>query len=138
MGKAIEIDLDSIYSAWRVYLIAKSEAEHFGMVFDPTRQSKFPYANLRMVGRPTAGTDFEGDEMSIDLTFEAEGYINNNKYLTSLYGIDSASADFFMQLGFQRVGDSAIVKVSDTVTKITSRFRMRSYCGSFLRKLGSF
>lgn len=138
MGKAMELDLDAIYGAWRSYLLEHSQAEHFGMVFDPTRQSEFPYANLRLISRPTVGGDLEGDEMSISLTFEAEAYINDNKYLTTLYGIDTASADFFLQLGFRRVGDATPIKVSNTVTKITSRYYMNNYCGYFLKELGSF
>lgn len=128
MSKSIEVDVDQIYKSWRAYLKAESDAKYFGMIFDPTKQSKFPYANLRLVGRPTNGSDLDGDELSVQLTFETEGYINTSKYLT-LYGIDQASADFFLQLGFTRVGDSAILKVSDTVTKITSRFLMMHFCG---------
>lgn len=137
MGKSIRIDTNAIYKAWRVYLLGKSKATHFGTVFDATKQAEFPYANLKLIGRPTNGSDLEGDEASVTLTYEAEGYINNNRY-SVLYGIDDASADFFLELGFRRVGDSEIVRVSDTVTKITSRFTMAHYCGYFLKPLGSF
>ena len=137
MGKSIEVDLDRIYKAWRVYLIGKTEARYFGMIFDVTRQAKFPYANFRMLGRSTNGSDLQGDESSIQLTFETEGYINDNKYLT-LYDIDTASTDFFFELGFKKIGDSPLIKVSDTVTKISSRFLLQNYCGYFLKEIGSF
>ena len=137
MGKCIEVDLDSIYRAWRLYLMGKTEARYFGMIYDPLRQAQFPYANFRMTGRSTNAGDLEGDESSISLSFETEGYINDNKYLT-LYTIDTASTNFFFELGFRKIGDSPLIKVSDTVTKITSRFLMQHYCGHFLKELGSF
>ena len=135
MPRTITVDLNAIYAAWRIYLIAHSKAEHFGMVYDSTQQAKFPYANLMMINRPTNGSDLGGDEASITLTFETEAYINSNKYLT-LYEIDTASANFFSELGFRRIGDTQLLKVSGTVTKVVSRFVMTHYCGSFLKELG--
>lgn len=134
MPRTITLELNPIYQAWRAHLLRHSTAEHFGMVYDSTRQAEFPYANLSLVTRQTNGSDLEGDEASITLVFETEAYINNNKYLT-LYEIDDASASFFNGLGFRRVGDSRLVKVSDTTTKITSRFSMNHYCGYFLKDL---
>ena len=127
----IHIDVDAIYRAWRTYLLANSPAKYFGMLYDPSKQSKFPYANFRMISRPKNGGDLEGDEATVSLTFETEALINTDKYLT-LYDIDQASADFFASLGFSRVGDSQPIRVSDTVTKIQSRFYMRNYGGAFL------
>lgn len=135
MANVIDFDVNAVYKAWRNYVMGKTTTMHFGMIFDPTRQAEFPYANLKLIGRPKNAGDLEGDEASISLTFEAEAYINNEKY-TDLYRIDNASAKFFTELGFSRVGDSQPIKVSDTVTKITSRFFMPHYSGFFLKKLG--
>lgn len=137
MAEIIQVDVNEIYKYWRLYLLAHSEAKYFGTIYDPTKVAKFPYANLRMLGRPQDGGDLEGDESSLDLTYEAECYINDNKIM-SLYDMDSASAQYFHNLGFRRIGDSQIIKTSDTVTKITSRFYLRNYCGSFLNEPGSF
>ena len=106
------------------------------MIFDPSKQAEFPYANLSLVGHPTQGGDLEGDEMSVNLTFDASAFINGNKYMT-LYNIDDASAQFFFELGFQRVGDSQMARVSNTVTTITSRFTLRNYTGFFLKDIES-
>lgn len=133
MPSTVEIDLEKIYGAWRTYLLANSKAKHFGMLFDPTKQAKFPYANLRLISRPKNRGNLGNDELSISLTFEAEAYINNDELLT-LYNIDTASANFFVELGFSRIGDSAILKVSNTVTKITSRFYLAHYTGYFLNE----
>ena len=130
----INLDIDSIYQAWRLYLLEHSQAKYFGMLYDPSKQAKFPYANMRLISRPKTSGDLEGDETTISITIEAEALINSDKYLT-LYNIDQASADFFASLGFTRVGDSEPIKVSDTVTKIQSRFYMRNYGGAFLRSL---
>ena len=127
---SVEVDIDRFYVAWRQYLLANSEAKYFGMVYDPTKPAKFPYANIRMISRPRVGSDLQGEESSITLTFETEAYIKSDNFLT-LYNIDTASADFFIELGFARVGDSQILKVSDTVTKITSRFTLRNYTDGF-------
>lgn len=133
MPSVMEVDLDSIYVDWRGYLLENSKAKYFGMLFDPVKQAKFPYANLRLVSRPRDGSDFENDEMSVALTFECEAYINNSELMT-LYNIDSASAQFFANLGFSRIGGTPIAKVSNTVTKITSRFYLPHYCGYFLNE----
>ena len=133
----VEFDVEEMYEAWRTYLLAHSSAKYFGMVFDSTKQAKFPYANFKLIGRPTANGDLEGNEASVTLTVETEAYINNNKY-TVLYNIDTASADFFVsKLGFRRIGTSEPMKVSDTVTKIQSRFYLPNFCGHFLRDLST-
>ena len=132
----VEFSTEDIYEAWRSYLLANSSAKYFGMVYDATRQAKFPYANFRVIGRPTAGGDLDGNEASVNLTVETEAYINNNKY-TTLYDIDTASANFFNELGFRRVGDSEPLKVSDTVTKIQSRFTLVNFCGFFLKDINN-
>lgn len=133
--RTIRLDLDAIYASWRRYLLANSSAKHFGMVFDTTKKAQFPYANLALVSRSVNGSDLEGDEATISLVFETEAYINNNKYL-SAYDIDSASADFFCNLGFRRLGNTQLIRVSDTVTKVTSRFSMAHYNGdNFLTSL---
>ena len=62
----IAIDFEKIYSAWRTYLLNNSKAKHFGVIFDPSKQAEFPYANLSLVGHPTQGGDLEGDEMSVE------------------------------------------------------------------------
>lgn len=136
MPQPINVDLDTIYRNWRLYLKSHSAAEHFGMVFDATRKAEFPYANLSLIGRSTNGSDLEGDESTIMLTFETEAYINNNKYLTA-YAIDNASAEFFLNLGFRRVGETALIRVSNTVFKVTSRFTLNHFNGTFLNPLDS-
>ena len=132
----VEFEVNEMYKAWRTYLLANSDAKYFGMVFDSMKQAKFPYANFKMIGRPTNGGDLEGDEASVNLTIEAEAYINTNKY-ESVYGIDNASADFLIGLGFRRVGNAELLKVSDTVTKIQSRFSLPNFCGRFLREISN-
>lgn len=135
--KLIDVDVNNIYKYWRLYLLAHSDAKYFGSVFDMTKLATFPYANLRLIGRPTDGSDLANDEATIALTYEAEAYINDNKILT-LYNIDKANAEYLQTLGFRRIGDSQVIKVSVTVTKITSRFVLPHYCGSFLNEPGSF
>lgn len=130
----VEFDIEKMYEAWRTYLLANSKAKYFGMVFDSTKVAKFPYANFRMIGRPTNGGDLEGDEATVNLTIETEAYINTNKYMT-LYDIDNASADFFIELGFRRIGDTSPLKVSDTVTKIQSRYILNNFNGTFIKEL---
>ena len=130
----IEVDFEQIYQSWRTYLLENSPAEHFGVIFDPSKTASFPYANLTLVGRPTNGGDLDGDEMSVDLTFDCQSFINNNKYMT-LYAIDRANAEFFFGLGFRRIGDSQITRVSNTVTQIMSRFTLTNFTGNFLKDL---
>lgn len=133
----VPLDFDAVYRRWRLYLMGHSAAKHFGVVYDPTRVAQFPYANLSLVSRTSNGGDLKGDESSIMLSFETEAYINDNKYLTA-YAIDDASADFFItKLGFRRVGDSQLMRVSNTVSKVTSRFMMQNYTGYFLNDLNS-
>lgn len=134
MANMVEFDIEQMYEAWRTYLLTNSNAKYFGMVYDSTKVANFPYANFRMIGRPTNRGDLQGDEATVNLTIETEAYINTNKYMT-LYNIDNASANFFIELGFQRIGDTTPLKVSDTVTKIQSRFILRNFDGYFLKEL---
>lgn len=134
MADTIKIDFDEIYGAWRGYLLENSKAKHFGVLFDPSKKAEFPYANLALVGHPTGGQDLEANEMSVTLTFDTEAYINNKEYGT-LLNIDQASADFFIGLGFERVGTSPMTRVSNTVSRITSRFTLDNYTGKFLHEL---
>lgn len=135
--KTIRVDIDNIYKYWRTYLMSRTSVRYFGTIFDYTKVAEFPYANLRLISRATDGGDLQGDESSISLVFETECYIKDNKVLT-LYEVDTHSADYFLTLGFRRIGDSQIVRVTDTVTKIMSRFSLAHYCGSFLREPGTF
>lgn len=134
MSQTIEIDYEAIYGAWRRYLLEHSKARHFGTLFDPSKKAEFPYANLSLVSHPTNGRDLEANEMSVDLTFDTEAYINTKEYLT-LMNIDNANAEFFIGLGFRRIGNSQITRVSNTVSRIMSRFTLWNYTGSFLHEL---
>lgn len=134
MGKAFWYDVDEIYAAWSAYLRANSKAKYFGMVYDPTKVAKFPYANFSLISKPTSQSTLQNDESSVNITIETEAYINNTAYMT-LYNIDDASANFFIELGFRRVGESQPVKASDTVTKLTSRFYLPNYTGYYLKEL---
>lgn len=133
----VQLDIDALYRKWRMFLMAHSTCTHFGIVYDPTRVAQFPYANLTLISRATNGGDLEGDESSVMLVYETEAYINNDKYLTA-YQIDDASADFFItKLGFRRIGNAQLMRVSNTVTKVSSRFAMQNFCGTFLNDLNA-
>ena len=134
MADRVAFDIEKMYESWRDHLLENSLAKYFGMVYDPTKVAKFPYANFMVIGFPSNGGDLEGDEATVNLTIETEAYINTNKYMT-LYNIDGASTDFFIDLGFRKIGNSTPLKVSDTVTKIQSRFILMNFDGNFLKEL---
>ena len=134
MADVVAVDIDKIYKAWRAYLIEHSVAEHFGTDSDKS-VAEFPYANLMMLGRPTNVTDLENHEVTVDLTFQTDCYIDTNK-VTSLYGMDTACWEFFQELGFKRMGDSTPSKVSNSnVRRISSRFTLRNFNGRFLKDI---
>ena len=134
MADVIKVDLDAIYEAWRTYMLQNSDAKHFGM-FNDKSVAKFPYANIQMVGRPTNVTDLENHEITIDLTLQTDCYIDSKK-IVSLYQMDDACWQFFNELGFQRMGDSAFSVVSNSnVKRLTSRFTLRNHNGKFLKGL---
>ena len=134
MADVIAIDLDKIYRAWRAYLLEHSGAKYFGM-FDDHSVAKFPYASLQMLGRPTNVTDLENHEVTVDLTFQTDCYIDTSKLL-SLYEMDTACWEFFNELGFRRMGDATPSTVSNTnVKRLTSRFTLRNFNGRFLKDI---
>lgn len=134
MAEVIAIDLNKIYKAWRAYLLEHSEAKHFGM-FNDHSVAKFPYASLQMIGRPTNVTDLENHEITVDLTFQTDCYIDTSKILT-LYAMDEACWGFFNELGFRRMGDATPSVVNNTnVKRLTSRFTLRNFGGSFLKDI---
>ena len=137
MADVIAIDLDGIYKAWRAYLLEHSGAEHFGMVNDQS-VAQFPYANLSMLGRPTNVTDLENHEVTVDLTFQTDCYIDTSKVL-SLYEMDTACGEFFQELGFRRMGDATLSVISNSnVKRLTSRFTLRNYNGRFLKDITTY
>ena len=137
MADVIAINLDQIYRAWRSYLLSHSDARHFGMVNDKS-VAEFPYANLMMLGRPTNATDLEGNECTIDLTFQTDCYVDSKNVLT-LYGMDDACWEFFQELGFRRMGDSSLSVVSNSnVKRLTSRFTFRNFNGVFRVDLSEY
>ena len=134
MADVIAIDLDQIYRAWRSYLLEHSEAKHFGMVNDKS-VAEFPYAGLMMLGRPTNTTDLEGNECTIDLTFQTDCY-SDSKNVSPLYEMDAACWKFFQELGFRRMGDTPLSVVSNSnVKRLTSRFTFTNFNGVFRKDI---
>lgn len=134
MADVIQIDQNKIYKAWRQYLLQNSNAKHFGVVNDKS-VAEFPYSNLMMLGRPTNVTDLENHECTVDLTYQTDSY-TDSKDISILYEIDDACWAFFNELGFRRMGDSAISEVSNSnVKRITSRFTLTNFNGRFLKEL---
>ena len=134
MADVITIDQNKIYRAWRAYLLEHSDAEHFGVTNDKS-VAQFPYSNLMMVGRPTNMTDFQNQEVTVDLTYQVDNYTDSED-VSILYNLDDACWAFFQELGFKRTGDSLLSDVSNSnVKRITSRFTIRNFGGRFLKEL---
>ena len=134
MSDVIKIDQNKIYKAWRQYLLDHSNAKHFGVINDKS-VAQFPYSNLMIVGRPTDVTDLENHEITVDLTYQTDNYTDSND-ITVLYDIDDACWEFFQELGFRRMGDSALSEVSNSnVKRLTSRFYLQNFNGRFLKEL---
>lgn len=136
MADVVQVNLDSIYQRWRAYLLEHSGAKHFGM-FNDKSVANFPYANLAMAGRPTNVTDLQNIEVTVDLTFQTDCYINNSD-IVELYEMDDACWQFFNELGFRKMGDSALSVISNSdVKRLTSRFTLRNFNGRFLDEIGT-
>lgn len=137
MADVIAIDLDKIYRGWRAYLLEHSGCKHFGMVNDKS-VAEFPYANLTMLGRATNATDLEGNECTVDLTFQTDCYLDTSKIM-DLYDIDTACWEFFQELGFRRMGDTTLSVVNNSnVKRLTSRFNLRNFNGKFRKKFNLY
>lgn len=136
MADVVTVDLNQIYGAWRGFLIEHSVAEHFGM-FNDKSVAEFPYCALSLVGRPTNVTDLTNYEVTVDLTLQTDCYIDTSK-ISDLYVMDDACWQFFNELGFRRMGDSAMTVVDNSnVKRITSRFTMRNFAGRFLKDISN-
>ena len=127
MADILTIDINEIYKAWKAHLEANSGAKYFGMLNDGV-SAKFPYANLQMIGNTSNVTDLSGDECTWSLTFQTDVYIDNTKYYSVLYPMDEACRQFFVNLGFRKVGESALMS-SNGITRLTSRFNLPHYNG---------
>lgn len=135
-SKTVTVDLNQIYMAWREFLLEHSTAEHFGM-FNDKSVAEFPYCALTLVGKPTSVTDLSNYEVTVDLTLQTDCYIDNSK-ISELYVMDDACWEFFNQLGFRRMGDSALSTVDNSnVKRLTSRFTMRNFAGKFLTDISN-
>lgn len=134
MADIVNVDLDALYRAWRLYMKEHSNAKYFGVDNDLTK-AKFPYANFQMVGRPTNTSDLENHEITVDLTIQTDCYIDKQKP-TELYEMDNACWSFFQELGFRRMGNSTITDVQNmNVKRIISRFFLRNFAGRYLKEL---
>lgn len=134
MADTVQVNLNAIYQAWVAYMEGHSCAEHFGM-FNDKSVANFPYSNLQMVGRPTNTTDLENHEITVDLTFQTDNYIDTSK-ISDLYVMDDACWQFFQELGFRKMGDSALSEVPNSnVKRLTSRFTLRNFSGRFLKEI---
>lgn len=133
MADIIKVELDSIYTAWREYMMENSCAEHFGMANDQS-VAQFPSAVITLIGKQTNVTDLLNNEATVDLTFQTDCYIKGTKY-DSLYEMDDACWQFFNNLGFRRMGDSPLMAVDKNIYQISSRFVLTNYNGKFLNEL---
>ena len=134
MADIVNVDMDTIYRAWRLYVKGNSKAKYFGTDNDLTK-AKFPYANLMLVGKPTDKKDLENHEITVDLTLQTDCYIDK-QVLSDLYDMDDACWAFFQELGFSRMGNTALTDVQNmNVKRIISRFTLRNFNGRFLRVL---
>lgn len=136
MADVVTVDINQIYKAWRGFLKYHSVAKHFGM-FNDKSVAEFPYCSLALIGRPTNVTDLSNYEVTVDLTFQTDCYIDSSK-ISDLYVMDDACWQFFNELGFRRMGDSALTVVENSnVKRITSRFTMRNFGGRFLKDISN-
>lgn len=134
MADVVQIDLDKIYMAWKAYLEEHSKAAHFGM-FNDKSVAQFPSAYIAKTGSPTNVTDLENHEATVDLTFQTDCYINDDS-ISDLYVMDDACWCFFNELGFRKMGDSALTVVNNSnVKRLTSRFTLRNFNGRFLKEI---
>ena len=135
-NNTVTVDINQIYKAWRNFLLNHSTAKHFGM-FNDKSVAEVPYCALTLVGKPTNVTDLSNYEVTVDLTLQTDCYIDNSK-ISDLYVMDDACWEFFNELGFRRMGDSALSVVDNSnVKRITSRFTMRNFAGRFLKDISN-
>lgn len=132
MGEIISYAfIDEVYAAWVTYLRAHSTAKYFGMSADWTRIAKYPFANFQLIGMPESESDLDGNQVTIRVTFQTMFFVNTEK-MSVLYSMDEASGAFFQAHGFHRMGDSVPVRISDSVTAVTSRFTCDNFNGEFI------
>lgn len=135
-NNTVTVDINQIYKAWRGFLTNHSVAKHFGM-FNDKSVAEFPYCALSLIGKQTNVTDLSNYEVTVDLTLQTDCYIDNSK-ISELYVMDDACWQFFNELGFRRMGDSALSVVDNSnVKRITSRFTMRNFAGRFLKDISN-
>ena len=122
--------VDQIYADWVAYMKDNSDAKYFGMTADWTRVAKFPFANLQLIGKSQAESDLENNEVTARVVFQSSVFLNSEK-ASILYGMDDASSAFFQSIGFHRMGDSAPIRVSDSVNAVASRFVCENFNGEY-------
>ncbi|MST81583.1 hypothetical protein [Bilifractor porci] len=140
MPYILNIDQKKIGNAWSQYVNAKTGIKHFGGIPKTGKNAQYPYGNFQIIGRPTNSFDLENNEDSVDLTVQTDIMVSdsgsNNQVEDTLYKGDTACAEFFNSLGFQRMGNSAVTYSTTTGIKIiTSRFIFRNFTGQFLKEI---
>lgn len=85
--------------------------------------SKMPYANMRLMGTPTASADLNGNECAIMPAIQIDVYTNGTKALSKAYDIDSVSHASMVAMRFKRTyGPELIDGTDNSIKRLVSRY----------------
>lgn len=83
--------------------------------------STFPYANMRLMGMPTASSDLNGNEGAIMPAIQIDLY--TNKALSKLYELDSVSHGAMVSMRFRRTyGPELLDSTDNSIKRLVSRY----------------
>lgn len=122
--------VDQIYADWVAYMQDNSDAKYFGYTADWTRIAKFPFGNFQLIGKSPGESNLENDEVTARVVFQTTVFINGER-ISTLYDMDAAASQFFQDIGFHRMGDSALIRVADSVNAMASRFVCDNFNGEY-------
>ena len=112
----------TIYSKWKEAVEPVVGKNNTSMENKQTI-STFPYANMRLMGTPTASSDLNGNEGAIMPSVQIDLYTNGNKALSKAYDIDSVSHEAMVSMRFRRTYGSSLVDNADnSIKRLTSRY----------------
>ena len=94
--------------------------------------AKGKYARLLLMGMPTDRSDLEGNECSVNLSFQTEAFADGIFAQNDAYDIDSAIHKCMVGMGFRRTfGPEVLDNIDSRIKRVVSRYG-RVYTGQLL------
>lgn len=123
--------VSDVYEKWKAKIVDIVGEGNFSVSNNETLidDKRERYAQIFLLGNPTASADLTGNETSTSPSFQTDSFANGVGALSTAYEIDAVSHAAMVGMGFQRTyGPQEIKNIDSNIKRVTSRYS-RIYTG---------